>query len=181
MNNNKKSIIKGSRLQLRRLVESDANETYLAWLNDLEIQNYTRRRNVKTTMPELESFIRDSKKSKDLHFAIIISENNKHIGNLFIVNINEVSKNAELTIMIGDKEEQGKGYAKEAIGLATQFAFKNLNLHRFYAGSPSSVFNGLIKKIGWTFEGKNREAFLMDDNFIDTEKWSILETEWKES
>lgn len=176
---NKNNIISGRRLILRRLKLSDVGKKYLGWMNDAETQKYTRRRGQKITLADLKKFILDSRKSPDCHFAIVIKDGNKHIGNIFLNIMDNLNKSADVSIMVGDREEWGKGYAKEAIELISEFAFKKLKLHLLSAGSPNPAFNALIKKLGWKLEGKRREAFLFEGKFIDMVLWSILENEWK--
>ena len=64
-----------------------------------------------------------------------IFKENKLIGKLRISNIVEgIFKSAVLGYSI-DKDEQGKGYMKEAVKLAIKYAFKELNLHRLEASA----------------------------------------------
>lgn len=171
-------LITGPRLTLRKLKVGDVNEKYLGWMNDEKTQEYTRRRGQKMTMAELEKFIIDSENSKDWHFAIVTNGENKHIGNIFLALVDDLNKSADISIMIGDKDEWGKGYGSEAIKLLTEFAFKELKMHRLSAGSPNPSFNVLIKKNGWALEGTRREAFIFKGKFLDLSCWSILENEY---
>ncbi len=172
-------LLTGKNLGLRKLVPGDASTTYLEWLNDSVVGRYTRRRGKTTTWTEMEEFLASVQNSKDWHFAIILLAGRKHIGNLSINSVDELNKNAELSIMIGDRSEQGKGFAKEAMILATKFAFEELGLHRFWAGSPNPAFNAAIAKLGWTKEGVRREAFYLEGKFVDLVNWSILKSEWE--
>ncbi|OGF19577.1 hypothetical protein A3I35_01890 [Candidatus Falkowbacteria bacterium RIFCSPLOWO2_02_FULL_45_15] len=174
-----KFIISGPRLSLRALSPADASNQYLHWMNDQCIQRYTRRRDRRMTMKDLKSFLINFSKSEDKHLAIIITKENKHIGNIFIIFLDKPSKYGELTIMIGDSDEWGKGYAQEAIALAADFSFKQLDLYRLEANSSNPAFNRLIKKLGWTFEGYARQAFLEKNKFYDVWRWSILKPEWQ--
>ena len=64
-----------------------------------------------------------------------IFKEDKLIGKLRISNIVEgIFKSAVLGYSI-DKDEQGKGYMKESVKLATKYAFKELNLHRLEASA----------------------------------------------
>lgn len=172
--NDREYLINGPRLYLRKLKITDVSKKYLNWLNDEKTQEYTRRRGANISMPELKKFIRKSEKSNDWHFAIIENKDNEHIGNIFLSAVDNLNKSADITIMIGDKDEWGKGYGAEAIELLTKFSFKELKLHRLSAGSPNPSFNALIKKIGWELEGTRREAFKFKGHFIDLSCWSIL-------
>lgn len=174
-----KFVISGPRLSLRKLSKDDASKKYLDWMNDQCVQRYTRRRGRRMTMKNLKSFLINSAKSEDKHLAIVITKENKHIGNIFIIFLDKPSKYGELTVMIGDRDEWGKGYAQEAIALAVELSFKQLGLYRLEANSSNPAFNDLIKKVGWTFEGYARQAFLENNKFYDVWRWSILKPEWE--
>ncbi|MEK7584593.1 MAG: GNAT family N-acetyltransferase [Patescibacteria group bacterium] len=170
-------MIKGDRLTLRPLKLDDVTEQYLSWLNDPEIQRYTRRRGVVTTLEELQKFMHDSQNSQDAHFAIIVNDGKHHIGNIFLNRVNLVDKNADLSIMIGDRTFHGKGYAQDAIRLLSRYAFETLGLHRLYAASPNEAFDRVVEKLGWTKEGIRRQDFFLDGQYLDMTCWSLLRTD----
>ena len=176
-------LVEGPYIGLRRLTRADKSLEYLVWLNDPVVQEYTRRRGRKVAKADLERFLENAENSKqDQHLAIILKESNKHIGNLSLLQEmydDPQSRNAELTIMVGDKNEWGKGYAQEAISIATKFVFENLGLHKLWADSPVPAFNVVMKKLGWTLEGTRREAFFVNGKFVDVLSWGILENEWQ--
>lgn len=174
----KKPLIVGERIYLRKLELSDKSQQYLNWLNDPQVQKYTRRRGRTLTMKDIEDFLQFMEFSRDYHCAIITVNNKIHIGNISINSIDELNKSAEISIMIGDKNYWGKGYGKDAIELATKYAFENLKLHRIWAESPNPAFNKMIEKMGWMHESVAREGFLFEGKFFDNERWSILENEY---
>lgn len=178
-----KFLVEGPNIGLRKLARVDKSPEYLSWLNDQAVQEYTRRRGRKIDEKELDEFLARAEESKqDWHLAIIVREKGKHIGNVSLLQEmydDPQSWNAELSIMIGDKNEWGKGYAREAISLAMKFAFQDLKLHKVWADSPVPAFNAVVKKLGWVLEGTRREAFYHNGKFIDVLSWGILESEWR--
>lgn len=173
-----KKVIRGERIYLRPLTEGDVSLAYLDWMNSKKIQAYTRRRGTKTTAKELKSFIRAGKKTTDAHFAILVAEGDHHIGNIFLNSVNRLNGTADLTVMVGDVREQGKGYAGEAIRLLSTYAFGPLKLRRLSAGSPNPRFNALMKKLGWKQEGVEREAFRFGKGYIDIVRWALLKKDF---
>ena len=67
-------------------------------------------------------------------FAIILNEGVRHIGNIKLGPINPFHRYGDIGIIIGDKKSWGKGFAKEAIALLMDTAFKKLKLHKVTAG-----------------------------------------------
>ncbi|MDO8584840.1 MAG: GNAT family protein [bacterium] len=170
-------LIASERLGLRELSPAEATLRYVHWLNDAKVQLYTRRRGKKFSLKDVRDFIASTRQSPDRHFAVFIKDGEKHIGNIFIIAIDKENKSAELSIMIGDRSVWGKGYATEAIILATKLAFKVLKLHRLWAESAHPVFNAIMRKLNWVFEGRRRDAFRMPRGYRDVDCWSVLEAE----
>jgi RimJ/RimL family protein N-acetyltransferase len=74
----------------------------------------------------------------------------------------------------------GQGYGTEVGMLMLQMSFEQLGVHRIEALVESSNERslGLVRKAGFTREGLLRERIL-DEDWIDTEVWSLLEREWR--
>jgi RimJ/RimL family protein N-acetyltransferase len=85
-----------------------------------------------------------------------------------------------LSIAIGDVANQGHGYGTEALGLALQFAFQELNLHRVQL----TVFSynqraiALYEKLGFQREGVFREHIERDGTRFDMYLYGLLRPEW---
>lgn len=175
----KKPLMTGEKIYLRKLVPSDKSQRYLSWLNDPEVQRYTQRRGRTLSMEDMERFLEFVNFSRDLHLAIVTKDNHLHIGNIALNRIDELNKNAELAIMIGDREYWNKGIGTEAIKLVTEYAFTKLNLHRLYTGANNIAFHRIMTKLNWTQEGVARQAFANGPVYEDYVRWSILKPEWE--
>ena len=64
-----------------------------------------------------------------ISLGIFLKENNTHIGNIKIGNINHFHGYGDLGFLIG-KDHWNKGYGTESIKLATNYAFNQLKLHK---------------------------------------------------
>ena len=109
------------------------------------------------------------KSKNNFLFGIFLKENNEHIGNIKIGNINSFHRFADLGIMIGKKELWGKGYATEAIKLATRFAFRKLNLHKLTAGmyAPNKGSHKAFLKCGYVDAGRLRKHRSFNKRYVD--------------
>jgi RimJ/RimL family protein N-acetyltransferase len=80
----------------------------------------------------------------------------------------------------GDRQNWGKGYGTEAMRLALNFAFNELNLHRVQL----SVFDyneraiALYEKMGFVREGVYREYLQRDGKRYDMYLYGLLRREW---
>ncbi len=66
-----------------------------------------------------------------LRFAIETTSR-EHIGNCMCYDMDEVEKQAELGIMIGDKQHWGKGYGRDALNALLRYIFINTYLEKVY-------------------------------------------------
>jgi RimJ/RimL family protein N-acetyltransferase len=165
-----KNILKGEKIFLRKITLDDVSNRYLNWMNDYEIVKYTESRHIVHTHKSLEDFIMNINNEYNFFFAIIDIQTNKHIGNIKIGDIHPIYKYGDIGLIIGDKEYWGKGIATEAISLCEDFAFKNLKLHRLYAGIYE-INVGSIKafeKAGFRQEGCEIKKCLFENQWINT-------------
>ena len=108
-------------------------------------------------------------------------EQNIILGMISLLDINYVNRSGQLHIMIGRKENRGKGMGMFAVKEMLQHAFNNLNLHRIEltALENNKVAIYIYEKCGFTIEGKKRESNYKNGKYLNTIIMSILENEWK--
>jgi RimJ/RimL family protein N-acetyltransferase len=88
---------------------------------------------------------------------------------------------AWLGIGIGDREQWGKGYGREAMELVLRYGFHELNLHRIQL----TVFEyneraiALYEKLGFRREGVYREFMQRDGKRYDMLLYGLLRREWE--
>ncbi len=150
-----KVILHTSRLILEPIGIDHATENYVSWLNDPEVYAYLDT-NGGYTLENLRSYINDTIVNKTLFWAIIIKDLNKHIGNIKIDPINTRHNYAEYGIMLGDKTEWGKGYAKEASLAVIKHCFEKIKIRKINLGvvEDNTDAVNLYKNIGFKIEGK---------------------------
>lgn len=76
--------------------------------------------------------------------------------------------------------EQGHGYATDAARALIQFGFRELGLHRISAaiGPDNAPSLSMIKRLGFTFEGRIRHHVYTNGDWRDSLLYSVLEHEW---
>ncbi|KAK7915073.1 acyl-CoA N-acyltransferase [Apiospora marii] len=79
------------------------------------------------------------------------------------------------------KPYQGVGYGTEAIRWALTWAFQWADLHRveIAAASYNERAVKLYAKLGFTLEGRQREAVFMNGGWYDIVSFGMLQREWK--
>ncbi len=75
----------------------------------------------------------------------------------------------------------GVGYMREGLGLALQFGFTELKLHRVEAniqpGNKRSI--ALVKGLGFRLEGFSPRYLKIGPTWCDHERWAIIKEEFK--
>jgi ribosomal-protein-alanine N-acetyltransferase len=127
---------------------------YVDWLNDPIVIKYLESGG-NYTIELLKDFL-GAIELKDLYFwAIHLKSNDKHIGNIKIDPINGRHGTGEYGIMMGDRSEWGKGYAKEATQRILEYCFKELGIRKITLGvvAENVVALKLYEKLGFEKEG----------------------------
>ena len=145
--------LESKRLVLRPLTLNHLSLEYVDWMNDIDVYRYLESGG-NYTVAKLESFLKEQDKKKILFWAIHLKENNKHIGNIKIDPIDKGENSGEYGIMMGDKSQWGKGYAKEASLCVIKFCFEKLRLSQITLGvvEKNIAALALYEKIGFKIE-----------------------------
>jgi RimJ/RimL family protein N-acetyltransferase len=126
-------LLKGLKVVLREKRVDDAAEDY-AWRCDEELARLDATTPLRLSFSE---FLADY--AEELHnpsrrrrrFAIDTLEG-KHIGNLMYYDIEEDKGEAELGVMIGDRDYWNQGYGADAINTLLEYVFSATSLKRVY-------------------------------------------------
>ena len=110
----------------------------------------------------------------------IVEEDDEILGLVSLTDINHMNQSAELQIMIGDSENQGKGLGTFAVKEILSHAFNNLNLHRVELGVLESNTRAihLYEKCGFVREGLKREFCYKNGKFENLLVYSCLKNEF---
>ena len=171
----------GEKIILRQIELSDCNDNYVDWLNDPDVNQYLETKWSDQNIESIKVFV-ESQRNNDhsVLFAIVLKENNTHIGNIKIGPIHPHYSHADISYFIGEKEHWHKGIATEAIELISKFGFEDLNLHRIEAGAYECAIGSwkALEKCGFKREGILRKQVLFKDNYIDIYRYGLLKSEY---
>ena len=142
-------MLKGENIQLRALEPSDLDTLY-HWENDINIWKVSQ-----TITPfskhVLSQYLANA--HQDIFTArqlrLIIVKQSRSIGTIDLFDFEPVHKRAGVGILIADQGDRQKGYAREALELLINYAFKQLQLKQIYCNISSinkasiNLFSGL--------------------------------------
>ena len=173
----KDAFLDGKRIYLRPLRKEDAEGNYPHWFNDPEICKYNGHFRIPNTKEKALEYIEASFKNPNLLvFAIVEKDSGKHVGNVSLSKINWIDRNADIDIIIGEKECWGKGYAKEVWKMLIEYAFNVLNLHRVYCGTHEENIGmqKVAQAVGMFEEGKLKEVLYKNGKYNDILLYGII-------
>jgi RimJ/RimL family protein N-acetyltransferase len=152
-------------VRLRETQVSDCNETYLSWLNDIEVNRFLETRLSPQSIETITEFVRKTNSTQDSYLcAIIHLESGKHIGNIKVGPIHPFYQWADVSYFIGDRSVWGEGCASEAVSLMIRFAFRDLGVRKLKASHME--FNSGSRKVlqnnGFQLEGVLRKEVRVD-------------------
>ncbi len=176
-------ILKGKRLNLRELEESDKESL---WQNakDFEIAKYTTLPHP-YSLKDAEDFINISKKrikkKESFELGIELKKTGKIIGMVGLKNINWKNKQGEIGYWLG-KKYWHKKLMKESLGMMLDFGFKKLGLLEIFARvmHPNISSLKLLEKSGFQFKKKKKNAALRYGIVMDELVYSISASEFRQ-
>jgi RimJ/RimL family protein N-acetyltransferase len=143
--------LESDRLFFEPLGLKHLSSKYVSWMNDEEVNRYLESGG-NYTLDLLEIFLSEQEKKDILFWAIHLKSNQKHIGNIKIDPIDLLNNSGEYGILIGDKVEWNKGYAKEASLEVIEYCFNVLKLSKITLGVIEGNTDAvkLYEKIGFS-------------------------------
>ena len=159
-----------------RTFEPDDAERYRAWVNDPEIARLIDRAG-SVTQAEHEAWYRALVASPSAAvFAVDRLSDGALIGIVWLYDIHQRHRRAEVRIVIGDKSAWGGGYGTDALRVLARIAFGPLQLEKLWADvlatNPRGA--GAFERAGFTREGLLRGDRVQDAGRVDVIRLGIL-------
>lgn len=179
------AVLRGENVYLTPLDVTNA-EIARAWINDPDVNTWLLTGTIPLSREAELTFYAAAEENARLRtgfvFEIHLREDGRYVGNCGLEHVDLVHRNAEVGILIGDREDWGQGIGGDAIVTLLRFAFETLGLH----AAQISVFEGntraheLYRRLGFTEGGRDREAFFARGAFHDHIRLDMLEDEFRE-
>lgn len=156
------------------------NDRYLSWFYDKEVQQHLVTGTTPITKEDLVNFLQNQPQQR-IFLAIHLKSNKEHIGNIKLDGIDQMHGLAEYGILMGEKKEWGKGYAKQASAAIITYAFVSLNLRKITLGvvATNHAAIHLYEKLGFAQEALYKEHWYKDGAYHDIVRMGLLKKLWK--
>ena len=127
-------ILRGEMVVLREKRLDDAYQDYL-WRTDEELAKLDATLPLQTRFASYRAFYADELQFPQpfkYKFAIDSLQSGRHIGNCMYYDLDPDRAQAEVGIMIGDKDYWSQGYGTETVGLLLDHMFQEYPFNRVY-------------------------------------------------
>ena len=157
-------------------------EAFRRWYGDPDVARLTRYQDGPMRPDEIDRFFTARVIGLDsLTLAVHVRTSNRLIGSCAFSQLDGDNGSGLYHITIGEKDCWGQGYGTEATRLMLDHAFGALGLHRValtvFAFNERAIRS--YRNVGFTVEGRAREAIWRDGRYWDEIAMSILEPEWR--
>tara|TARA_B100001027_G_C16201815_1_gene300939 strand:- start:453 stop:950 length:498 start_codon:yes stop_codon:yes gene_type:complete len=164
------------KIKLVKFNKKFMSERYISWLNNKELMRFSEQRFKTHTLKSCEEYLNESRKNKDLFYAIVDKSYEKHVGNIYI-KIDRLNNIGDIRILIGEPKKKYGFYAwMEAIK-----KLKKLNIRKITGGSikTNKAMIKIFKKSKMKLEYTKKKHFKVNNNFYDLVGYCIIENQKK--
>lgn len=169
------------RIYLRAL-EPDDYKTSVRWRNDDSVTSLLGGGKYFVSNEIEKQWVQNTiSQNKDIKLAICTVEENLYIGNVYLTNIDYISRKAHSHILIGNHDFWNDGYGTEAMSLLLDYAFNHKNLRRIEALvlEDNIASQKMHEKLGYKREGLLRESVYKDGRYKNQICYALLKSEYQ--
>ena len=176
----KNSIDQSSNMQLNyKPITIDDLHLRQRWLSDSEVYRhlgYQVREGITLESHKkwFDKYLEDEKNGERIIF--IVSDGEKPIGQVGLLDINPGDKHASLYIVIGEGEYRGKGLSQELLKYICEYGFEKLGLHKIWLEVHADNIAGVkaYEKFGFVQEGYFKDNVFYDGEYRDEIRMAII-------
>ena len=176
-------MIVGKKVRLRALEKSDLAKVW-EWMNDEEVMWFWAEPGSTQSLVEIEQWFARLQEVAGYTSKQFVIENEEGtpIGRIFYEHLDTKHQRAEVGMLIGEKEQWGRGYGTDAMIAFLDYLFNELGLHRVYTHVQSYNTRSLRlhEKCGFTQEGVLRHHSFTRGEYYDDLMMGILCNEFNQ-
>ncbi len=176
-------MLRGEKVILRAMTRSDL-PTFVRWFSDTEVTQFLGGNMWPMSLESEERWFNRQIEEQTLHLCIETiapaGQSGMLIGNCGLFHVSERNHNAELGIVIGEKEYWSQGYGTDAIKTLLRFCFDELNYHKVCLRVYDFNARGLrcYENCGFRLEGRLRQHMFRHGAWHDEIMMAVLRDEF---
>ena len=168
----------GTKVLLREIRESDM-PLFNRLINSSDVEKFVVGWSKPVTTNEQNCWYQGLKNDPNIRYTISSCDDSEVFGTLIISKIDWKNRNCALDIKISN-EYRGKGIGNEAVSLAINYVFNELNLNRIGISILESniASQKLFTKNGFQQEGISRKAIFKDGKYNNLILYGLLKEDF---
>lgn len=176
-------FLRGEAVTLRTIEEEDV-EFLRDAINDPEVREGLTTAYPVNAEQERDYFEEQISNREDVNLAICVDgesgRGGEIAGTVGLHDVDQRAGHAEIGIWLAP-EFHGRGYGTEASRLLTDFAFRELRMHRVQARvlATNEASARVWEKLGFAEDGVHREEVFTGGEYVDVRYFGVLEEEWR--
>lgn len=179
----KNPFLIGKKIYLRLHDKKDI-PVWFKWFNDSDVTRFLVHGCYPNTKELQKAFFKNMYGSRsNFQLAIVDKKTGDLAGTIGLHKIDLINRNADISIVIGDKRYWGKKIGKEAVALIASHAFDKLNLHKVTAGmvDGNKASYNLFASLGFKKEGVLKEQNFADGRYQDVVRFGLLRKDYEKN
>lgn len=170
-------FLQGERVALRTVEDEDV-DFLLRNRNDPEVRRWMPSAHPETRA-EIEESIGDTDEDPDEGTRLLGVVDGDPVGSIALFRVQPESGRGYLGAWV-DPAYHGEGYGTEMTETMIDYAFDERRLHTLAAGAlaTNERSRGLLEKVGFEQEGRQRDAYYVDGEYVDRVIYGLHEDDW---
>lgn len=174
--------MKGKSPVFLRALEPTDYKTTIRWRNDAATNSLLGGVTRYVSEAYEEKWVRDAIfcSPRAVRLAVCLSDGGRHIGNVYMTDIDEMRQSCTSHIIIGESNCRGLGYGTAALREAVEYMFRQRNIFRIQAlvleHNTGSL--RLHERLGYRREGLLRHTVYKDGSWHNQVLLSLLRDEY---
>lgn len=168
--------LRSERLCIRRADATSDESLLSSWIDDKYGRHFLLSSATAQTL-DIATLLRNPKNE----VGIIIDPDDRPIGAVAYLDIDETQRRAELRKLIGEPSARGKGFAEEATRLWIEYGGRKLGLQKIYVSTLQTHIRNvqLNESIGFRVEGVLQRELLIGDERHDVLRMGLCFDEFR--
>ncbi len=171
-------FLKGKHVILKVLTRDDVlYSRWYGWFNDEELCKTLQKHYFPTTIESQIAFWEQKIQSPSdlLQLGICRAEGGSIVGIISLSSIDFINRNAEMSIVIGDRSAQNISIFVDSCKLLFNHAFYTLNMNRIFGASISEELVTLLcRMLHCKNEGVSRQQVYKNGQYYDAYRYAVL-------
>jgi RimJ/RimL family protein N-acetyltransferase len=173
-------FIHGDRLDLRVATEDDLSFV-TKWRNHPDIRRWMPRSRPETPDDTDAFYDEFVKGGDDSGVSLLVCDGDEPLGLASMFLVDADSRRARLGAWL-KPDAQSEGNGTEAASLLVEYAFEERALRKLVANAraDNAPSRGTLEKLGFTQEGRQRDHYYIDGEYVDRVIYGLFADEWGE-